>query len=152
MFKQILVALDGSSTANLALDEAITLAKECGSTVRGVFVVDAYHVIPEVEFITVNEVLDSMRNEGHVILAEAQQKLDHAGVRSNTKILETAASNGRIAEVIANEANTWPADLIVVGTHGRRGFSHFFLGSVAESIVRIATKPVLLIRGQEKNH
>jgi nucleotide-binding universal stress UspA family protein len=152
MFKHILVALDGSTTASLALDEAITIAKESGSTVRGIYVIDAYHVIPEVEFITVKEVIDSMRHEGNVILAEAQKKLDRAGLNANTSILETGPSCGRISEVIAKEAKSWPADLIVVGTHGRKGFSHLFLGSVAESIVRVATKPVLLIRGQEKKH
>ena len=80
MFKHILVALDGSTTASLALDEAIKVAKESGSTVRGIYVIDAYHVIPEVEFITVKEVVDSMRNEGDVILGEAQKKLDRAGL------------------------------------------------------------------------
>lgn len=147
MFKKILVALDGSSTANLALKEAITLAKEGGSKVRGVFVVDAYHVAPEVEFITAQEVLDSMRSEAKVALAKAQKKLDAAGIKADTKILETNVSDGRIAEAIAREAKNWSANLIIVGTHGRRGFSHFLLGSVAESIVRVATKPVLLIRG-----
>ena len=148
MFKKILVALDGSSTANLALKEAITLAKEGGSKVRGVFVVDAYHVNSEVEFSTKQEVVDSMRSEAKIILAKTQKKLDSAGVRADTKLLETDSTNGRIAEVIAKEASSWSANLIIVGTHGRKGFSHFLLGSVAESIVRVATKPVLLIRGR----
>jgi len=150
MFKKILVALDGSDTANLALKEAITLAKEGNSKVRGVFVVDAYHVAPEVEFITVQEVVDSMRSEAKIILEKAQKKLDLADIKADTKILETDASEGRIAEAIAREAKNWSANLIVVGTHGRRGFSHFLLGSVAESIVRVATKPVLLIRGKNR--
>jgi len=150
MFKKILVALDGSDTANLALKEAITIAKEGNSMVRGVFVVDAYHVTPEVEFITTQEVIDSMRSEAKVILEKSKKKLDLAGIKSDTKILETDASEGRIAEVIAREAKNWSANLIVVGTHGRRGFSHFLLGSVAESIIRVTTKPVLLIRGKNR--
>jgi len=120
MFKKILVALDGSDTANLALKEAITLAKEGNSKVRGVFVVDAYHVAPEVEFITVQEVVDSMRSEAKIILEKAQKKLDLADIKADTKILETDASEGRIAEAIAREAKNWSANLIVVGTHGRR--------------------------------
>ena len=78
----------------------------------------------------------------------AQKKMDSAGIQSETKLIKTTQTNQRISEVIAKEAQKWPADLIVVGTHGRRGFSHFLLGSVAESIVRVATKPVLLIRGK----
>lgn len=50
--------------------------------------------------------------------------------------------------MIAADAEAWPADLIVICTHGRRGLSHLFLGSVAEGVVRVATKPVLLIRGK----
>ena len=149
MFKQILVALDGSDTANLALDEAITLAKEGASIVRGVYVIDAYSFAPQLEFISLQEVVASIREEAAGVLDQAKKKLDAAGVRSETKIVETEVSGERIAQAIAKEAKNWPADLIVVGTHGRRGFSHFLLGSVAESIVRVATKPVLLIRGKE---
>lgn len=149
MFKQILVALDGSETANLALDEAMTLAKECGSIVRGIYVIDAYSFAPQLEFISLQEVASSIREEASGVLAKAKKKLDAAGVISETKIVETEVSGERIAQAIAKEANSWPADLIVVGTHGRRGFSHFLLGSVAESIVRVASKPVLLIRGKE---
>ncbi len=54
----------------------------------------------------------------------------------------------RIPEMIAADAQAWPADLIVICTHGRSGLSHRFLGSVAEDVVRVATKPVLLIRGR----
>ena len=132
MFKKILVALDGSFTANLALNEAITLAKEGASKVRGVFVVDAYHVTPEVEFVAVQEVLDSMRSEARIILAKAQKKLVAPGINSDTKIFETDVADGRIAEAIAREAKEWLANLIIVGTHGRRGFSRFLLGSCCE--------------------
>jgi nucleotide-binding universal stress UspA family protein len=45
-------------------------------------------------------------------------------------------------------ATAWPADLLVIGTHGRRGLDHLLLGSIAESVVRLAPMPVLLVRGQ----
>ncbi|MFZ3083049.1 universal stress protein [Rhodoferax ferrireducens] len=51
-------------------------------------------------------------------------------------------------EEIAADAEAWPADLIVICTHGRSGLTHLLMGSVAEGVVRIATKPVLLIRGK----
>lgn len=150
MFKRILIALDGSDTSNLALKHAISLAKEDGSIVKGIHVIDSYHVFPEVELISVEEVLESMRGEGEKVIADAKKKMDQAGISNELSILETRASGERIAEVLVREAKDWPADLIVVGTHGRRGFSHFLLGSVAESIVHIATKPVLLIRSDGK--
>jgi nucleotide-binding universal stress UspA family protein len=55
--------------------------------------------------------------------------------------------SGQIADVILNEARKWRADLLVMGTHGRRGFSHLLLGSTAEGVVRASAKPVLLVRG-----
>ena len=54
---------------------------------------------------------------------------------------------GRVAEVIVQAARDWKADLIVVGTHGRRGVSHLFLGSDAEAVARLSPVPVLLVRG-----
>ena len=148
MFKKILVALDGSDTADLALKEAIILAKENGSIVRGIYAVDLHMTPDGSEYFTAKEIVDSMRKEGKEILMAAQKKMDSAGIQSETKLIKITQTSQRISDVIAKEAQKWPADLIVVGTHGRRGFSHFLLGSVAESIVRVATKPVLLIRGK----
>ena len=56
------------------------------------------------------------------------------------------SGGARIASVIVDEARRWPADLIVIGTHGRSGFSRVLFGSVAEGVVRTAHIPVLLIR------
>ena len=54
-------------------------------------------------------------------------------------------------EAVAEESTVWDADLVVVGTHGRRGLSRVLLGSGAESVLRLATVPVLVIRGDEKS-
>ncbi|WP_331713029.1 universal stress protein [Variovorax sp. HW608] len=53
-------------------------------------------------------------------------------------------------ELVTNEAASWPADLIVLGTHGRRGAKRLFLGSSAEQILRIAPVPILLVRAIEQ--
>ena len=147
MYKKILVAIDGSDTSQLALKESVKIAKESGSELRIVYVVDAFDVYPEVEFISVQEIQDSMREEGKVILESAKKYVEASGVHAETSLVETDSDHPRIAEAIVAQAKKWPAELIVVGTHGRRGFNHLLLGSVAESIVRVATKPVLLIRG-----
>ena len=55
----------------------------------------------------------------------------------------------RLSELVVKQVEEWGADLIVLGTHGRRGVGRLLLGSDAEQIVRTATVPVLLIRGKE---
>lgn len=146
MYKHILVALDGSQTSDLALKEAMTLAKENKSVVKAINVIDAYHVSPATDFVSIKEVVDSLSNEGLKILANAKKRMDAEEILSETDVIQTNQASQSIAQVISNAAENWPADLIIVGTHGRKGFSHLLLGSVAESICRIATKPILLIR------
>lgn len=63
--------------------------------------------------------------------------------------LEVQSLRDRVADEIARNAKAWHADLIVIGTHGRRGVSRMFIGSVAESLIRIAPAPVLLMRGRQ---
>lgn len=57
----------------------------------------------------------------------------------------------RVATLVAEDAERWDAELIVLGTHGRRGFDRIFLGSVAETVVRIAPAPVLLVRAKARS-
>ena len=74
-----------------------------------------------------------------------------AGVDVDSKLIAIELYGERIYDVIEEQANQWPADLIVIGTHGRRGVRHLMLGSVAEGLIRVATKPVLLIRGPKRD-
>ena len=70
-----------------------------------------------------------------------------AGVPADAKLLDTAG--GRLGEVVAEEARQWEADLVVVGTHGRRGVSRVLLGSGAEQVLRLAPVPVLAVRDRQ---
>lgn len=147
MYKHILVAVDGSDTSKLALREAITLVKEWQAQLRIV------HVVEEVTFnIDAMYVLDAyqeaMRKTGEEVLKKAEAVARESGVKAEIKLLEIETLGHRIPDMIVEEAQNWPADLIVLGTHGRRGFNHLLMGSVAEGIVRISPKPVLLIRGK----
>jgi len=142
MFKRILVAVDGSDTAEQALLEAINLAKEHQAQLRIVHAVD----IPE--FPQSSEISGAMTKNGREILRKAEAVARGAGIPVETRLIEIDTLGHRIPEMIAADAEAWPADLIVICTHGRRGVSHLFLGSVAEGVVRVATKPVLLIRGK----
>jgi nucleotide-binding universal stress UspA family protein len=70
-----------------------------------------------------------------------------AAIPVETRLIEIDTMGHPIPQMIAADAEAWPADLIVICTHGRKGLSRLLLGSVAEGVVRVATKPVLLIRG-----
>lgn len=69
-------------------------------------------------------------------------------MKFDTKFVAIANLATRIWDVVNKEAKRWRADVIVIGTHGRHGFNRLFLGSVAEGVIRLAAKPVLVIHGQ----
>jgi nucleotide-binding universal stress UspA family protein len=148
MYRNILVALDGSHTSELALQEAIRLAKAFGAKLRLVHAVDTVNLNIDGEFINYNEIRGAMRQSGEAVLEKALASTQDAGIEAEVRLLEIDTLGQRIPEVIAEDAQNWPADVIVIGTHGRRGISHLFLGSVAEGVVRVASRPVLLIRGK----
>lgn len=148
MYQNILVAIDGSHTSEIALNEAIKLAGEQHGRLRIVNVVEMVYLNQEGVYIDPREIWDAMRKSGQAILDKALAVARATGIEAETKLLEIDGLGLRIPEVIADEAATWPADLIVVGTHGRRGMSHLFLGSIAEGVARVASKPLLLIRGE----
>lgn len=148
MFKRILVAVDGSHTADQALQEAIELAKEFQAHLRIVHAVDIVNLNLGAEFPNPSELSDAMTKSGQEILRKAEAVARVAGIPVETRLIEIDTLGHRIPEMIAADAEAWPADLIVICSHGRSGPSHLFLGSVAEGVVRVATKPVLLIRGK----
>jgi nucleotide-binding universal stress UspA family protein len=148
MYKRILVGIDGSKTSDQALQEAIKLAKEMQAQLRIVYAVDTVNFNLDMEFPNPPEYSNALINSGQAILKKAETVATKADVSFETKLLEIDTLGKRIPEVIAAEAENWPADLIVLCTHGRKGLSHLFLGSVSEGVVRAATKPVLLIRAK----
>lgn len=81
------------------------------------------------------------------MIADCSATVREAGVEFDTKSIVIETLDQHIYDAIDGEAKRWPADLIVIGTHGRRGFRRLLLGSVAEGVSRVASKPVLLIRG-----
>ena len=146
MYKHILVAVDGSDTSNLALQEAMKLAKEQQAALRLVHVVDETptYMTMDTAF-ALGDFQKAMREAGQKMLATCAATARQAGVEVDTKFI--VLQTQRICDAIIEEAKRWPADLIVIGTHGRHGFNHLLLGSVAEGVIRLATSPVLVIRG-----
>lgn len=145
MYQKILVPVDGSATSNTALQEAIKLAQQHHAQLELVYVFEDILYWVDDSYINYAELRETIRASGQRILDEALALVQQAGLTAETKLFE--AKNERTANIIIAEAERWQAELIVIGTHGRSGFSRLVLGSVAEGIARTAPIPVLLIRG-----
>jgi nucleotide-binding universal stress UspA family protein len=146
MYQRILVPFDGSPTSTRGLDEAIALAKLTGARLRLVYLVDdlLFATGFETGSVYTGDVLPAMRCAGRSILASGRDRVLRAGVEVDTELLEGIGP--RLADVVAEQAEAWHADLIVIGTHGRRGVGRWLLGSDAEQVLRSAPVPVLLVR------
>jgi len=146
MYKRILVPIDGSSTSDRALQEAIKLIDTQPAQLRLVHVVDDLQFLDAEGYVDYAELRELTRTIGRRALTKAEEIAKQADITVESALLDT---NGeRIAQVINAEAESWSADLIVIGTHGRSGFSHLLFGSVAEGVVRGASVPVLLVRSE----
>lgn len=145
MYQRILVPIDGSPTSDRGLKEAVRLAKEQRARLCLIHVIDQ-SVMPTLPSsgLYVRTVLEAMRRSGEIVLQHAMNAVKAEGVDADSRMVENFM--GRVAEAIVDEAGKWRADLIVMGTHGRRGVSHLFLGSDAEMVVRMSDVPVLLVR------
>ena len=146
MYQKILVPVDGSATSDLGLQEATNLAKLTGASVRLLHVVDVLSLAiagAGMAAVTGN-VLAAVRESGRTVLRRAEESVQAAHVAVDTVLHEN--TSGRVAEIVADEATSWGADLVVLGTHGRRGVGRLILGSDAEQVLRLAPIPVLLVR------
>lgn len=145
-YKRILVPVDGSPTSNLGLREAVRLAKGQGASLQLVHVVDEHYVLSsgmEVG-LSVGDILPALMQGGRQILRRAEALVKKQGLACSTVLLETPT--GPAADPILRQAKKWRADLIVIGTHGRRGVRRLLMGSDAEQIVRSSPVPVMLVR------
>lgn len=149
MYQKILVAFDDSRAASLALDEAIKLARELRQTsLRILHVVnEGLTVSPEVPSVNLGETDERVLAQGKSLLDAAESRAREAGVPAEGIMM--AAVSRRSGACIVQQAADWPAELIVCGTHGRRGIGRLVLGSDAEYVVRHAAVPVLLVRSPQ---
>ncbi|HEX7012774.1 MAG TPA: universal stress protein [Steroidobacteraceae bacterium] len=145
MYRKILVAVDGSAPSLRGLMEAIGLAKAMGSQLRLVHVVNEYiDGVYGPGAMYYDHVLAALREAGAGVLKRAVRIVQEAGLEPEHKLIEIVG--GRVADQVVKEATDWPADLIVLGTHGRRGLKRLALGSDAELVLRRSPVPVLLVR------
>ena len=145
MYKRILVPLDGSPTAERGALEAIRLATGQSATLFFLHVVDDFRMLVEMTSVrSYDEMLKGLRHYGLEVLAKARHAAEAAGVHRESLLREV--TNERVAQVIIDQAKQHGCDLIVMGTHGRRGFNRIAMGSEAEQVARTSPVPVLLVR------
>lgn len=140
--KHILVPTDLSEGAEEALDYACELARKFGAKVHLLNVIGVPALgVPELGVALTSSVVDS-------IVRDSQAALDKLAARlcRDVELGETLLRTGDARDVINQTAKDLGADLIVMGTHGRRGVSRALLGSVTETVVRTAPCPVLTVR------
>jgi nucleotide-binding universal stress UspA family protein len=149
MYRRILVPVDGSDTAKRGLEEAIKLAEALESELRIIHIVDdsALALNPEAGVAAAPLVEDFAEN-GRQILEEARALATARGAVAGIVLHENFT--GRVADLIVDEAKKWGADLIVMGTHGRRGIRRAVIGSDAQGVVQGAMVPVLLVRSPRR--
>jgi universal stress protein A len=142
---KILIAIDDSSFSQAALQSVISRPGPPNSTIKVLHVVEPPSLLmgremggydPEFE-----SVWKAVREQSKELVAKAAEKLRGAGFDVSTELVE-----GDPKSQILDVAKEWPADLIVLGSHGRRGLSRFLIGSVSQDVVRHAHCSVEIIR------
>jgi nucleotide-binding universal stress UspA family protein len=143
MYTRILVPVDGSNTSSKALATALQMARDTGARVCLVHAIDELALVSGMEY--GSSVVVIAREQAQKVLDDAAAMAKSAGVEVESKLMEPGM---RLGDCVADAALGWKADLIVVGTHGRRGLGRALLGSGAEQIIRYAPVPVLVIRSE----
>lgn len=144
MYQRILVPVDDSDTSRKALIEATRFCCDQHGKTRLVHVIDlAQFTWGGAEFVDVGELQSNLREAGRKVLDAASALMRESSVETETTLIEIWG--GAISTALIEDARAWPADIIVMGSHGWTGLDHLLLGSVAEGVVRHAPVPVLII-------
>ncbi|MBP0638765.1 universal stress protein [Cupriavidus sp. AcVe19-6a] len=146
MYQTILVAIDGSDCGDRALAEAIQLAAMLKARLEIVHVVDNSYLKYDMGYGNLADLRPDLVEGGRCLLAEAAAKAHAGKVECHTQLVDEILAIGDIATAIDAAAQRVHADLVVVGTHGRRGVRRLVMGSVAEGLVQESKVPVLLVR------
>lgn len=143
MFEKILIATDGSERNQPAVKKGLELARESGSTVYAVYVVDDVMITSAEAGVITGDLYMTLKEEGEQALENIKQ------IAGGQKV-ETYLLSGRPAKVITDFAVKNNVDLIVVGSQGKTGLKRLVLGSVAESVLRMADCMVLVVKNKEE--
>ena len=144
---RILIATDGSPSAQEAVDFGIELASDQGSTATFVHVVPTLDIVPMSGFGLTGAVQHELRERDTALIDEAWERAHEAGVTAYNALLR-----GDPVDEIVAYADAVDADLIVVGSRGHGAVASALLGSVSRGILREARRPVLVVRGAAARH
>jgi nucleotide-binding universal stress UspA family protein len=145
MYKQLLVPIDGSETSRRGLREAIALGRSLKARLRLLHIISDFAVMVEMaNVIDFEKYRAGLHQYGRDLLDTAAAEVRAAGLEVSAELRDPKGS--RVADAIVQEARDAGCDLIVIGTHGRRGFDRALMGSDAERVVRESSVPVLLVR------
>jgi nucleotide-binding universal stress UspA family protein len=144
MYEHILVPTDGSDAATSAVDHAVDLAEQYDATLHVLYVIDAnaYSTLEAGSDVVIN----ALEEEGETAVQAVADRASEAGVDVVTEVV-----TGTVHHSIIDYAGEEGMDLIVMGTHGRRGLDRYLLGSVTEKVVRTAEVPVLTVRVDDED-
>ncbi|ATF84180.1 MULTISPECIES: universal stress protein [Burkholderia] len=146
MYRTIMTAVDGSECSMRALEEAIRMARLTRGRLLAVHVIDKAQIFLYAGCDDPAGLLAALRKAGHDILALSQAAMREAGIDGEVIAIETHDIGEDVPSCLQRQADTLGVDLVVLGTHGRRGLSRAVLGSVAERFVRTSRLPVIVTR------
>jgi nucleotide-binding universal stress UspA family protein len=148
--KTILLPTDGSECSAKAMTYALSFATQYGGRVVALHVIDQrWEEQTRVAFVEVGQEVTQKIRSGYAEEARRiLQAVVDAGARAGVPV-DTRIVTGIPFDEIVRIGKELPADLIIMGTHGRTGVSHLLLGSVAEKVVRRAPCPVLTVRKED---
>lgn len=149
MYSKILVALDGGAISSQVFDSALALASAMHAQLHPLYVVDSTVPVLEAPGYDPTFLIDAFREEGKNIVDDTTKQMAERGVAGTPHVVEVDLGTS-IAHGILIVARDLGADLIVMGTHGRRGMRRLMLGSVAEEVLRSADVPVLMINAHTR--
>ncbi len=142
VLRKILIATDGSETAEKAAGFGIQIAELSGAKIYAVYVINTtpYYSIP-LDQVWSKEVYEQLEKMGNEITSDVEKTAKAGGLEAESLVLK-----GNPAERIVNFAEEQNVDMIVVGSHGIGGFERLVIGSVSEKVVRHSKVPVLVFR------
>lgn len=146
MYKDIVVALDGSNASKGALKEAIRMTKLADATMTVVYVLDRFAMFAHSANRGQFALVEALRAEGERILADAYREAAESEVACKVDTAETDNIGEDVASCLLRYVRGHSVDLVVMGTQGRRGMRRMMIGSVAERFLRSSPRPVLLVR------
>jgi len=150
MYKRILVPVDGSPTSARGLQEAIELATLTGGQLRLLHVVDELSAAMNMSAYgggMSGDMFQLLKEGGEQVLAQAKAQVEAQHVAVDTLLIEGFV--GRLSDHAIEQTRLWGAELVVVGSHGRRGVGRLVMGSDAEQIIRTSMVPVLVVRAPD---